>query len=278
VAGGRDDALRRAADLTDRALPPDAHGYAAAAAALVEADAGLLGAARARLAADAAPGPAPHPAVAWVAAEAAWLDGQPDVGLPPAVSTAPLLTGLRHITARWAAHDRAAAPPTPGGSLVSVPPGLPVAAQHTLAAWATGTGFRAAADAWAPVATREQVRCLLAAGLHEPDPAHAVPALLDAERLADQAGLTVLAGRARRALRRHQIRRDVRGPRDGGAQLTRRERDVLRLVADGEPTRRIAGQLGISAETVDTHVRAAMRKLGARTRTEAAALAFEEPR
>ena len=43
-----------------------------------------------------------------------------------------------------------------------------------------------------------------------------------------------------------------------------------RLVLHG----RIAGQLGISAETVDTHIRAGMRKLGARTRTEAAALAF----
>ena len=50
---------------------------------------------------------------------------------------------------------------------------------------------------------------------------------------------------------------------------------MLRLVAPGEPTRRIAGQLGISAETVDTHIRAGMRKLGARTRTEAAALALE---
>jgi DNA-binding NarL/FixJ family response regulator len=58
--------------------------------------------------------------------------------------------------------------------------------------------------------------------------------------------------------------------------LTDRERDVLRLVAQGEPTRRIAGQLGISRETVETHIRAGMRKLGARTRTEAAALAFEE--
>ena len=49
---------------------------------------------------------------------------------------------------------------------------------------------------------------------------------------------------------------------------------MLRLVAAGEPTRRFAGQLGISAETVDTHIRSSMRKLGARTRTEAAALAF----
>ena len=61
-----------------------------------------------------------------------------------------------------------------------------------------------------------------------------------------------------------------------GDELTDRERDVLRLVARGEPTRRIAGQLGISRETVETHIRAGMRKLGARTRTEAAALALEE--
>lgn len=85
----------------------------------------------------------------------------------------------------------------------------------------------------------------------------------------------MLAGRARRALRRHRIHRDTRSPRSG-SQLTRRETDVLRLVAAGEPTRRIAGQLGISAETVDTHIRAGMRKLGARTRTEAAALAFAD--
>jgi DNA-binding CsgD family transcriptional regulator len=58
-------------------------------------------------------------------------------------------------------------------------------------------------------------------------------------------------------------------------ELTGRERDVLRLVARGEPTRRIAGQLGISGETVETHIRAGMRKLGARTRTEAAARALE---
>jgi DNA-binding CsgD family transcriptional regulator len=91
--------------------------------------------------------------------------------------------------------------------------------------------------------------------------------------LAEQTGLVVLRGRAQRALRRHAVRRDSRGPRTGG-DLTGRERDVLRLVAAGEPTRRIAGQLGISGETVETHIRAGMRKLGARTRTEAAALAL----
>ena len=263
---GPDAVQRRAADLTDRALPAAARGYATAATALVEADTGLLAAARARLSAAAA-----HPATAWVAREAAWLDGQPDratAGLADAAGE-DLLTGLHHITARWAAHDTNTAGPA------AIPPGLPAAARRTLTAWATGTGFTAAADTWTGTALRERVRCLLAAGILDADPGRAVDALLAAEQLADSAGLTVLAGRARRALRRHRIHRDTRSPRSG-SQLTRRETDVLRLVAAGEPTRRIAGQLGISAETVDTHIRAGMRKLGARTRTEAAALAFAD--
>jgi DNA-binding CsgD family transcriptional regulator len=258
-----DTVQRRAADLTDRALPTAARGYATAAAALVEADTGLLAAARARL--DTAPD---HPATAWVAREAAWLDGQPDRAAHPAPPAhGGLLTGLHHITARWAAHDTGTAAADP------IPADLPAPARRTLLAWATGTGFAAAAHTWARTALREQVRCLLAAGLHDTDSERAVAALLAAERLADTAGLTVLAGRARRGLRRHRVHRDTRSPRSG-TQLTNRELDVLRLVAAGEPTRRIAGQLGISAETVDTHIRAGMRKLGARTRTEAAALAF----
>ncbi|GIE98769.1 LuxR C-terminal-related transcriptional regulator [Paractinoplanes rishiriensis] len=256
----------RSLNLTDRAVPDEARGYAIAASALVEADTGLLGAARARL--ESAP---QHPAADWVARETAWLDGQPDrAARAPQQEPAGLLSGLHAITARWAAHDLGApgTPPIPGG--------LPAAARRTLTAWATGTGFAAAADGWRAVALREQVRCLLAAGLTDIDPGRAVAALLDAERLADDAGLTVLAGRARRGLRRHNVHRDTRSPRSG-SQLTNREIDVLRLVAAGEPTRRIAGQLGISAETVDTHIRAGMRKLGARTRTEAAALAFAAP-
>ncbi|GAA3352055.1 hypothetical protein GCM10020358_84770 [Amorphoplanes nipponensis] len=273
-----DRAVRRAADLTDRALPADARGYAVAATALIEADTGLLAAARARLA-----GPDGHPATAWVAREAAWLDGQPDRATqPPDTPAVGLLTGLGHITARWAAYDTGAAARAAFASAFEldapapvIPAGLPNAARRTLTAWATGTGFTAAAQAWAGIALREQIRCLLAAGLHDTDADRAVAALLEAEHLADTAGLVVLAGRARRGLRRHHVHRDTRSPRSGD-RLTRRETDVLRLVAAGEPTRRIAGQLGISAETVDTHIRAGMRKLGARTRTEAAALALTQ--
>ncbi|WP_229074838.1 LuxR C-terminal-related transcriptional regulator [Actinoplanes sp. DH11] len=263
---GAEGVLRRAANLTDLAIPADALGYATAATALIEADTGLLAAARARLGRAAA-----HPAAGWVAREAAWLDGQPDRAVPPpAAGVTGLLAGLHAVTGWWAAHDLGVPGP------VEIPVNLPGPARRTLTAWALGTGFAAAADAWRPVALREQIRCLLAAGLTEPDRDRAVAALLRAEQLADQAGLTVLAGRARRGLRRHQIHRDTRSRRSHG-RLTQREIDVLRLVAAGEPTRRIAGQLGISAETVDTHIRASMRKLGARTRTEAAALAFTAP-
>jgi DNA-binding CsgD family transcriptional regulator len=154
----------------------------------------------------------------------------------------------------------------------------PQPVRQTLEAWAAAGGnperFDKAAEAWHELARREEIRCLLAHGLHETDPQLAVPPLLRAEQLAASAGMVVLLGRTRRALRRHSVRRDVRGPRSGD-DLTDREREVLRLVARGEPTRRIAGQLGISRETVETHIRAGMRKLGARTRTEAAAIAME---
>lgn len=59
-------------------------------------------------------------------------------------------------------------------------------------------------------------------------------------------------------------------------QLTHRERDVLRLLADGMSNEEIGKRLFISAETVRTHVRKAMDKLGADTRTQAVALALRE--
>ncbi|GAA4467529.1 hypothetical protein GCM10023170_080040 [Phytohabitans houttuyneae] len=260
-----DDVVRRAGDLTDRTLPALARGYATAAASLVEADGGLLAPARSRLAGVAAP----SALLDWVGREAAWLDGQPDLALRPAhadlARAGALVAGLHEITARWASSDLGLAPP-PGKAAVD----RAAAVAATLAAWTAAGGFDRAAAAWHDLAVREEVRCLLAQGIHETDPALAVPPLLAAERLAEQAGLVVLLGRARRALRRHAVRRDQRGPR-AGTDLTDRERDVLRLVAAGEPTRRIAGQLGISGETVETHIRSGMRKLGARTRTEAAA-------
>lgn len=51
--------------------------------------------------------------------------------------------------------------------------------------------------------------------------------------------------------------------------LTRREHEVLTLVADGLHNREIAGRLGVSEHTVKFHLGAVFGKLGASTRTEA---------
>ena len=53
-------------------------------------------------------------------------------------------------------------------------------------------------------------------------------------------------------------------------RLTRRELDVLRLIARGSSNRRIADSLHISHSTVATHVRNIFRKTGVANRTEAA--------
>jgi DNA-binding CsgD family transcriptional regulator len=59
-------------------------------------------------------------------------------------------------------------------------------------------------------------------------------------------------------------------------QLTQRERDVLRLLADGQSNDEIGKRLFISPETVRTHVRKAMDKLDADTRTQAVAKALRQ--
>ncbi|MGC1754271.1 MAG: helix-turn-helix transcriptional regulator, partial [Trebonia sp.] len=57
------------------------------------------------------------------------------------------------------------------------------------------------------------------------------------------------------------------------AGLTRREAEVLQLVAAGLSNTDIAARLVVSDRTVDNHVSAIFRKLGARTRGEASARA-----
>jgi DNA-binding NarL/FixJ family response regulator len=56
--------------------------------------------------------------------------------------------------------------------------------------------------------------------------------------------------------------------------LSAREREILALLADGYSNPDIAARLYISPETVRTHVRNAMTKLEADTRTQAVALAL----
>jgi two-component system nitrate/nitrite response regulator NarL len=56
--------------------------------------------------------------------------------------------------------------------------------------------------------------------------------------------------------------------------LTQREREVLRLLADGLKNEEIGRELHIAGETARAHIRNAMRKLAADTRTHAVAMAL----
>lgn len=58
--------------------------------------------------------------------------------------------------------------------------------------------------------------------------------------------------------------------------LTQREREVLRLLADGMTNDAMGAELSISPQTVRTHVQKAMEKLGATTRVQAVATALRE--
>lgn len=58
--------------------------------------------------------------------------------------------------------------------------------------------------------------------------------------------------------------------------LSRREREILGLLSDGLSTDDVAEKLSLSAHTVRTHVKNAMRKLEASTRAHAVAIALRD--
>jgi DNA-binding NarL/FixJ family response regulator len=79
--------------------------------------------------------------------------------------------------------------------------------------------------------------------------------------------LSELLARLDRAVRR--------APADGGSSpLTRRELDVLRLLAEGRRQPEIARELVISQKTVGTHIEHILGKLGVHSRAQAVALAY----
>ena len=114
-------------------------------------------------------------------------------------------------------------------------------------------------------------------------PYEAAMALLDAaEEDALREALEILAGLratavirvARKKMRALGIRSIPAGPRTATREhplgLTRREHEVLDLIVDGRTNAEIAGQLFISAKTVDHHVSAVLAKLGVPSRNVAA--------
>jgi DNA-binding CsgD family transcriptional regulator/tetratricopeptide (TPR) repeat protein len=90
-----------------------------------------------------------------------------------------------------------------------------------------------------------------------------------------QLGARAAAAIVARGLRERGIRGLPRGPRRSTEQnpagLTRRELEVLSLVAQGLRNAQIAEHLVVSEKTIDHHVSAILRKLDTRTRGEATA-------
>jgi DNA-binding NarL/FixJ family response regulator len=65
-------------------------------------------------------------------------------------------------------------------------------------------------------------------------------------------------------------------PAGSRGKLTRRQREILQLLANGESTTVAARELGLSEETVKTHTKNALGRLGARNRSHAVAIALRE--
>lgn len=65
-------------------------------------------------------------------------------------------------------------------------------------------------------------------------------------------------------------------PKGSRGKLTRRQRQILQLLANGESTTVAARELDLSEETVKTHTKNTLARLGAKNRTHAVAIALRE--
>ena len=116
-----------------------------------------------------------------------------------------------------------------------------------------------------------RARFELARALEEDQPEVAVAEARTALAEFERVGAPRDADAAAELLRRHGVRGRT-GPKDAGL-LTRREQEVLHLVAEGLTNAEIAARLHLSTKTVGHHVSSVLAKLGVKNRGEAGAWA-----
>jgi DNA-binding CsgD family transcriptional regulator len=130
--------------------------------------------------------------------------------------------------------------------------------------------YRSAAEWWQARGCRYQAALALGSA-DEPG------AVAQAVSMLDELGAVAAAAWARRQLRALGVSSVPRGPRPSTsanpAGLTRREQDVLDLVADGLTNVEIGERLFLSPRTVEHHLAAVMRKLNVASRNDAVAAA-----
>jgi DNA-binding NarL/FixJ family response regulator len=119
--------------------------------------------------------------------------------------------------------------------------------------------------------TRHRFAAMLLARGHPEDRARATALLQQAVDEAAALGMRTLAASAGTLLAKADA---VDDKEFYPAGLTRREVDVLRLIAAGKGNREIADRLFVSSNTVANHVRSILAKTNTANRTEAAAFAL----
>ena len=287
----RDDPRPTLRGLLGSPASPSVHGRVRSLLAVAELDRGELSEARRVLAsAPARPSSADDRRMSdWANAEIAWHAGRslelgaPDLSAPALADPAwHHLVVLRRWFVLFAGGDVDACPhPLP---LTPSLAGL-VAESDAIALLARPGGAADAARRFLDAATahercfwRESLRCrwaagdaLRVAGLED----RSRDVLLSLQATCRDVGYVALDPRIERSLRLLGVT-TARPSGPSGSALTGRQGEILLLVGDGLSTTEIAALLHLSPATVDTHVRNAMRTLGARTRREAAVLARSE--
>ena len=118
------------------------------------------------------------------------------------------------------------------------------------------------------VAASEELRTALAAALGADAAFEVVAVSASVADVGPSADVILLARNADDAA---SIVRATRVDTMAGTVLTNREREVLELLADGLGNKQIAARLGISTNTVKTHLEVLFEKLGVSSRAEAVA-------
>jgi len=116
------------------------------------------------------------------------------------------------------------------------------------------------------VAPTEKLRTSLAAALRTNPDFEIVGVSASSSELPPSADVILVA----RTSRQSQTS-DIASAGNSDAVLSKREREILALLADGLVNKQIAARLGISTNTVKTHLELLFDKLGVATRAEAVA-------